>query len=116
MAGYLLFEVSNTHYIQNDQTGLNIEKRKGLWLRFLSKCFPHCWGKAIKVLKLLNLLLLDLLNDTGRFVWSKVLLLAALTAVEAKGNVGMFPLRSIFNAAQQTSRALSTALLAPSHY
>lgn len=25
MAGYLLFEVNNTHYIQNDLTGLIIE-------------------------------------------------------------------------------------------
>lgn len=30
MAGYLLFEVCNTHCVQNDQTGLNIEKREGL--------------------------------------------------------------------------------------
>lgn len=66
--------------------------------------------------KLSNLLLLDLLNDTRRFVWSKVLILAALTAVKVKGNAGILPLRSISNVDQQTSKTLPTALLPPSHY
>lgn len=73
-------------------------------------------GKAIKVLKLSNLLFLDLLNDTRRFVWSKVFILAALTIVKVIGNLEMLPMGSIFNVDQQTSKSLPTALLPPSHY
>lgn len=73
-------------------------------------------GKAIKVLKLSNLLFLDLLNDTRRFVWSKVFILAALTIAKVIGNLEMLPMGSIFNVDQQTSKSLPTALLPPSHY
>lgn len=73
-------------------------------------------GKAVKVLKLSNLLFLDLLNDTRRFVWSKVFILAALTIVKVIGNLEMLPMGSIFNVDQQTSKSLPTALLPPSHY
>lgn len=85
-------------------------------MRFQSKCFPHCWGKAVKVLKLSNLLSLDLWNDTRRFVWSKVFILAALTMVKVRGNVKLLPVGSIFSADQQTSKTLPTALLSPSNY
>lgn len=68
------------------------------------------------MLKLSDLLFVDLLNDTWRFVWSKVFILAALTMVKVTGNLEMLPMGSIFHVDQQTSKSLPTALLPPFHY
>lgn len=57
---------------------------------------PPLLGEAIKVLKLSNLLFFHVLDDTSRFVWSRVFILAALTTVEVRGDVEMSPMGSFF--------------------